>query len=131
MKHAGRMNKKLTMAILLALTLGTSLPVYAETVQTDVIEGQQLSKGDWNLEKPVFVKESNIEADQVSLKDRIFPASTAWKNEYQVNYTNDSPIVLGADTVLQAKKRMTLTISNWGQKQEPTFLVYLLLVDPP
>ena len=98
----------MTLPILLALTLGTSLPVYAETVQTDVIEGQQLSKGDWNLEKPVFVKESNIEADQVSLKDRIFPASTAWKNEYQVNYTNDSPIVLGADTVLQAKKRMTI-----------------------
>ena len=60
MKHAGRMNKKLTMAILLALTLGTSLPVYAETVQTDVIEGQQLSKGDWNLEKPVFERKATL-----------------------------------------------------------------------
>ena len=118
MKHAGRINKKLTMAILLALTLGTSLPVYAETVQTDVIEGQQLSKGEWNLEKPVFVTESNIEADQVSLKDRTFPASTAWKDEYPVNYTNDAPIVLGQDAVLNVKKGMIIDNLKLGVGEE-------------
>ncbi len=118
MKHAGRINKKLTMAILLALTLGTSLPVYAETVQTDVIEGQQLSKGEWNLEKPVFVTESNIEADQVSLKDRTFPASTAWKNEPPVNFTHDAPIVLGQDAVLNVKKGMIIDNLKLGAEIE-------------
>lgn len=100
--------KQLTLALALTLALGGSVPVWAEKIDTDVIQGQQVTKGEWNLEKPVFVTESNIEADQVSLKDRTFPASTAWKNEFPVNYTNDAPIVLGQDAVLNAKKGMII-----------------------
>lgn len=102
-KHTGR---ALLAALLLTGAFG--MPVEAETIDTDVIQGQWLIKDEWNLEKPVFVTESNIEADQVSLKDRTFPASTAWKREPPVNFINDAPIVLGDDTVLQAKKRVTI-----------------------
>ena len=69
MKHAGRMNKKLTMAILLALTLGTSLPVYAET-----IKDQTLTKGDWQLEEGLEMENSTVTADKVSLDGSSIPA---------------------------------------------------------
>lgn len=69
MKHAGRINKKLTMAILLALTLGTSLPVYAET-----IENQTLTKGDWQLEEGLEMENSTVTADKVSLDGSSIPA---------------------------------------------------------
>ena len=110
--------KQLTLALALTLALGGSVPVWAEKIDTDVIQGQQVTKGEWNLEKPFFVTESNIEADQVSLKDRTFPASTAWKDEYPVNYTNDAPIVLGQDAVLNVKKGMIIDNLKLGVGEE-------------
>lgn len=70
MKHAGRMNKKLTMAILLALTLGTSLPVYAETVKD-----QTLTKGDWTLQEKLNMENSTVTADKISLDGSSIPAA--------------------------------------------------------
>lgn len=92
------------------------MPVEAETIDTDVIQGEQVTKGEWNLDKPVFVTKSNIGAEQISLKDRTFPASTAWKNESPVNDTNDAPIVLGKDAVLNAKKGMIIDNLKLGAK---------------
>lgn len=94
------------------------MPVEAETINTDVIQGKQVTREGWNLEKPVFVTESNIEADQVSLKDRTFPASTAWKTESPVNYTHVAPIVLGRGAVLNAKKGMTIDNLKFGAEAE-------------
>lgn len=110
--------KQLTLALALTLALGGSVPVWAEKIDTDVIQGEQVTEGEWNLEKPVFVTESNIEADQVSLKDRTFPASTAWKNEPPVNFTHDAPIVLGQDAVLNVKKGMIIDNLKLGAEIE-------------
>lgn len=71
MKHAGRMNKKLTMAILLALTIGTSLPVYAEETVTD----QTLTKGDWTLQEKLKMENSTVTADKISLDGSSIPAA--------------------------------------------------------
>lgn len=70
MKHAGRMNKKLTMAILLALTIGTSLPVYAETVKD-----QTLTKGDWTLQEKLNMENSTVTADKFFLDGSKIPDS--------------------------------------------------------
>ena len=58
------------MAILLALTLGTSLPVDAETVQN-----QKLIKGDWTLEEQLKMEDSKITADKFSLDGSKIPDS--------------------------------------------------------
>lgn len=72
MKHAGRINKKLTMAILLALTLGTSLPVYAE--QMEYIKDKTLTQGDWELEEKLLMENSTVTANKVSLDGSSVPA---------------------------------------------------------
>ena len=90
MKHAGRMNKKLTMAILLALTLGTSLPVYAETVTN-----QTLTKGDWTLEEGLSMDKSTVIADQVSLDGSSLPVA-------------DDPVMLYRST-LEGKKGIQIS----------------------
>lgn len=70
MKHAGRIHKKLTMAILLGLALGTSLPVYAETVNN-----QTLTKGDWKLQEQLDMENSRVTADKFSLDGSSSPAA--------------------------------------------------------
>ncbi|RHM53544.1 autotransporter outer membrane beta-barrel domain-containing protein [Mitsuokella sp. AF33-22] len=55
---------------MLALTLGTSLPVYAETVK-----GQILTKGDWTLEEQLKMEDSNITADKFFLDGSKIPDS--------------------------------------------------------
>lgn len=118
MKHAGRMNKKLTMAILLALTLGTSLPVYAETVQTDVIEGKTLTEDDWEVERPVYLQGSTVNADNISLKDKTYPgSSTEWYHTNLINQYDGAPFVLDNKSALNAKKEISLNqIHLGGQK---------------
>lgn len=95
MKHAGRMNKKLTMAILLALTLGTSLPVYAETVKD-----QTLTKGDWTLEEKLDIENSTVTADTVSLD-----GSSISENE---TYVTTGPVEIKQST-LEGKKGITFS----------------------
>ncbi|WP_303224734.1 autotransporter outer membrane beta-barrel domain-containing protein [uncultured Dialister sp.] len=95
MKHAGRMNKKLTMAILLALTLGTSLPVYAETVKD-----QTLTKGDWTLEEKLDIENSTVTADTVSLD-----GSSISENE---TYVKTGPVEIKQST-LEGKKGITFS----------------------
>ncbi|WP_298463070.1 autotransporter outer membrane beta-barrel domain-containing protein [uncultured Mitsuokella sp.] len=90
MKHAGWMNKKMTMAILLALTLGTSLPVYAETVTN-----QTLTKGDWTLEEGLSMDKSTVIADQVSLDGSSLPVA-------------DDPVMLYRST-LEGKKGIQIS----------------------
>ena len=90
MKHAGRMNKKLTMAILLALTLGTSLPVYAEHIQD-----KTLTKGDWTLQEELNMEKSTVTADQVSLDGSSHPVA-------------DDPVMLYRST-LEGKKGIQIS----------------------
>ena len=115
MKHAGRMNKKLTMAILLALTLGTSLPVDAETVQPDVIEGKTLPEGDWEVERPVYLQGSTVNADNISLKDKTYPgSSTEWYHTKLINQYDGAPFVLDNKSALNAKKEISLNQIHLG-----------------
>ena len=115
MKHAGRMNKKLTMAILLALTLGTSLPVDAETVQPDVIEGKTLPEGDWEVERPVYLQGSTVNADNISLKDKTYPgSSTEWYNTKLINPYDGAPFVLDNKSALNAKKEISFNQIRLG-----------------
>ena len=106
MKHAGRMNKKLTMAILLALTLGTSLPVYAET-----IEDQTLTEGDWTLQEKLNMENSKVTADTVSLD-----GSSISENE---TYVTTGPVEIKQST-LEGKKGITFSnlkvqaFNGWG-----------------
>ncbi|WP_298462302.1 autotransporter outer membrane beta-barrel domain-containing protein [uncultured Mitsuokella sp.] len=95
MKHAGWMNKKMTMAILLALTLGTSLPVYAET-----IEDQTLTKGDWTLQEKLNMENSKVTADTVSLD-----GSSISENE---TYVTTGPVEIKQST-LEGKKGITFS----------------------
>lgn len=96
--------KQLTMALALTLALGGSTSVWAEQIQTDVITGQQLTQGEWSLERPAFVRESTITTDKVTLKDKAFPASADWNyNSPEDNWSENSPLVLGKEAVLKAK----------------------------
>lgn len=54
--------KQLTMAVALALALGGSVPVWAETLYN-----QGLEKGDWNLQEELQMEHSQVTADQFSL----------------------------------------------------------------
>lgn len=64
--------KQLTMAVALALALGGSVPVWAET-----INNQKLEKGDWNLQEKLQMEHSQVTADQVSLDGTTIPAGDA------------------------------------------------------
>lgn len=64
--------KQLTMAVALALALGGSVPVWAET-----INNQKLTKGYWNLQEELHMDNSQVTADQISLDGTNIPAEDA------------------------------------------------------
>lgn len=64
--------KQLTMAVALALALGGSVPVWAETLYN-----QDLEKGDWNLQEKLHMENSQVVADQISLDGNNIPAGNA------------------------------------------------------
>lgn len=64
--------KQLTMAVVLALMLGESVPVWAET-----INNQKLTKGDWELQEELQMENSQVTADQISLDGTNIPAEDA------------------------------------------------------
>lgn len=64
--------KQLTMAVVLALMLGESVPVWAET-----INNQKLTRGDWELQEELQMENSQVTADQVSLDGTNIPAKDA------------------------------------------------------
>lgn len=116
-----RNEKKLTLALALTLALGGSTPVWAGKIDTDVIEGKQLSKGEWNLEQPVFIRNSTVTADQVSLKNKIFPAASPWSHiTYEDNPSTDAPLVLGRGSSLRVEKGISVDQIQLGAENRKT-----------
>lgn len=64
--------KQLSMAVALALALGGSVPVWAET-----INNQKLTKEDWNLQEELHMDNRQVTADQISLNGTNIPAEDA------------------------------------------------------
>lgn len=108
--------KKLTLAITLALSLGGGLlPICAELIQPDVIEGKTLTEGDWEVKRPVYLQGSTVNADKISLKDKTYPvSSTKWYNTKLINPYEGAPFVLDNKSGLNAKKEISLNQIHLG-----------------
>lgn len=108
-KHTGR-----ALLAALLLTGAFCVPVEAET-NTDIIQDQQVIKNDWEVERPVYLQGSTINADNISLKDKIYPgSSTEWYNTKLINQYEGAPFVLDNKSGLNAKKEISLNQIHLG-----------------
>lgn len=91
------------------------MPICAESIQPDVIEGKTLTEGDWEVERPVYLQGSTVNADNISLKDKTYPgSSTEWYNTYLINPHDGAPFVLDNKSALNAKKEISFNQIHLG-----------------
>lgn len=91
------------------------MPICAESIQPDVIEGKTLTEGDWEVERPVYLQGSTVNADNISLKDKTYPgSSTEWYSTKLINPYDGAPFVLDNKSALNAKKEISFNQIHLG-----------------
>ena len=119
----------LALGLGLRLVLGgaaMAVPGYANAnAALDLVQGQHLTKTDWQIGKPVFITDSTITADSVSIKDQTClsdntgaSGNTDWRN-----FTDQvAPFQLDHNTSLTANKGVEISTIQVGV-QKPTQLI--------